>query len=184
MRSRLSQAQAQLFWFLGSGNISKGLSCQAQRSRSLNRFMRNRTTKLESHQEKCESCCRWGKIIIATDFLNPPEDRAQVVSLRIYGQHQEVAKISKILIFVNKEIAEYVPLSALRQNFWNEKYIQTSITYRNLHPLSKSVPRRLRSIEIGGQIRPPAGFWRLHKERLSGNSGDWSFPVERRQRCG
>jgi hypothetical protein len=42
-----------------------------------------------------------------------------------------------------------VPISALRQNFQNEKYIRTLIAFaslllgRNLHPLTESVNRRV-----------------------------------------
>jgi hypothetical protein len=44
---------------------------------------------------------------------------------------------------------EYVPISVLRRNFWNEKYFQTSITDTNLQHLAKLTPRRFQE-EIDG----------------------------------
>jgi hypothetical protein len=61
-----------------------------------------------------------------THFINPPEVHGQVVRLLIYGKVNCDAKVSKLPIWVNMKIAEYVPLYAPGQNFRNEKYIRTS----------------------------------------------------------
>ena len=45
-------------------------------------------------------------------------------------------------------VADHLPISALRQNSIDKKYIQTSISDRNLHRLAKSVRRRLQEVML------------------------------------
>jgi len=53
-----------------------------------------------------------------------------------------------------------VPLSAIRQNSRNGKYIRTSIADRNLQHLSKFVTRKLQEelYVFPGKIRPSSEF--------------------------
>ena len=48
--------------------------------------------------------------------------QGQVVRLLFYGQDNDDPKLSKLPIWVNKKIAEIVPLSVLGKKSRNEKY--------------------------------------------------------------
>ncbi len=67
---------------------------------------------------------------------------------------------------------EIVPLSILLQNSRNEKYIQTSLTGRNLHHLTEFVTRRLQEVIQAGICRREWGNRDASKDPISREAGD------------